>query len=671
MSAATVAIYARVSSDRQAREHTIASQVAALRERVAQDGFVLDENLSFLDEGRSGAVLDRPALERLRDSAAAGLFDRLYVLAPDRLSRKPGHLIILIEEMKRYGVEIVFLNRPIAATAEDDLLVQIQGVIAEYERAKIQERSRRGKRYAAQRGVVSVFSGAPYGYRYVPKSPTSVASYEMDAAETAVVRQMFAWVADERCSIREVCRRLKKQRILTRTGLRDWEPATVSGILRNPAYHGQAAFGKTRMGERRGRLRPQRGRPESPRRPSVSWPRPADEWIAIAVPALLSAEVFEAVAEQLRENRRRCRVRAGGAGHLLQGLLVCQHCRYACYGQSTKNQKNERVHGYYRCIGTDRRHGERQRRCAMPTVSMADLDAAVWNDVRALLADPSRVRAEYERRRSEPNATEPERREWESRRRRVQSGLDRLINAFAEGLIDKPEFEPRVRQAKQRLKELDAEGKLLKQRATRDEQAQEVIHRLEQFAAHVRTGLDRADRKTQRELVRALVKRVELSRDDVRIVYRVDLCPFEPGPKRGQLRHCVRCRVPALRKSTYCCVIDALKTLAICSFVSSRCARAVSSGGDFLSASARSIRLLTSLRCMRARLRASGTVPRKTSRESSATYARCRLRRIMLDLSVVGLSAAVGKSTNAESVTARMTSATVRQPSLSALALRS
>ena len=540
MSASPVAIYARVSSDRQARENTIASQVAALQERVAQDGFLLDKALSFFDDGRSGATLDRPALERLRDSADAGLFDRLYILAPDRLSRKPGHLIILIEEMKRCGVEIVFLNRPTGATAEDELLVHIQGIVAEYERTKIQERSRRGKKYAAQRGAISVFSRAPYGYRYVAKSPTSPANFLVHPEEAEVVRQIFSWVVDERCSIREVCRRLKKQRILTRTGRRDWDPATVSGILRNPAYHGQAAFGKTRMGERRARLRPQRGRPESPRRPNVSRPRPAAEWISVAVPALISLEVFEAVAEQLNDNRRRYRVRAGGAGYLLQGLLVCQRCGYACYGQSANN--GDRVHGYYRCIGKDRRRSNHQRVCAVPTVSMADMDAAVWKDVSALLANPGCVREEYERRRHEPGSTERERGEWESRRRRVQSGLDRLINAYEEGLIEKPEFEPRVRQTKQRLKELDAEGKLLRQRESRDDQAKEVIHRLEQFAAHVRQGLDRADRPMRREIVRALVKRVELSTDDVRIVYRVDLCPFEPGPERGQLRHCVRRR---------------------------------------------------------------------------------------------------------------------------------
>src|SRR5688572_4270448 len=162
-----VAIYARVSSDRQMRDNTIASQVAALRERVAKDGCVVNDALCFIDDGCSGSTLFRPALERLRDAAAQGLLDRLYVLAPDRLARRQAHQAVLLDELQRCHIEVVFLNRAIGASAEDELLVQMQGVIAEYERAKIQERGRRGKRHAAQRGAVSVFSVAPYGYRYL------------------------------------------------------------------------------------------------------------------------------------------------------------------------------------------------------------------------------------------------------------------------------------------------------------------------------------------------------------------------------------------------------------------------------------------------------------------------------------------------------------------------
>jgi len=156
-----VAIYARVSSDHQAAAHTIASQVAALRERVTLDELVLPEAMQFLDEGYSGATLVRPALERLRDVIAAGAIDRLYVHSPDRLARQYAYQVLLVDEFQRMGVEVVFLNREVGRSPEDELLLQVQGMMAEYERAKMVERHRRGKLHAARAGVVNGLSGAP------------------------------------------------------------------------------------------------------------------------------------------------------------------------------------------------------------------------------------------------------------------------------------------------------------------------------------------------------------------------------------------------------------------------------------------------------------------------------------------------------------------------------
>ncbi len=169
MSSTQVAIYARVSSDHQAETQTVASQVAALRERVAKEGLALPDAMQCIDEGYSGATLIRPALERLRDVIAARAVDRLYIHSPDRLARKYAYQVLLVDEFRRAGVEVIFLNRALGQSPEDDLLLQVQGMIAEYERAKIIERHRRGKRHAAQAGVVNVLSGAPYGYRYVAK----------------------------------------------------------------------------------------------------------------------------------------------------------------------------------------------------------------------------------------------------------------------------------------------------------------------------------------------------------------------------------------------------------------------------------------------------------------------------------------------------------------------
>ena len=139
------AFYARVSSDKQAEEDTIASQVAALQERLRQDNILVGEALSFIDDGYTATTLVRPALERLRDLAATGMLDRLYVHSPDRLARKYAYQVLLLEELRKAGCEVIFLHRPITDDPQDQLLLQIQGAVAEYESAVIGERFRRGK----------------------------------------------------------------------------------------------------------------------------------------------------------------------------------------------------------------------------------------------------------------------------------------------------------------------------------------------------------------------------------------------------------------------------------------------------------------------------------------------------------------------------------------------
>ena len=175
------------------------------------DGLECEPELSFVDDGYSGDILVRPGLERLRDQAAAGVIDRLYVLDPDRISRKYAYQVLILEELSRCGVEVVFLRNPPGRGPAENLLLQVQGMIAEYERAKIMENSRRGKQYAARHGSVNVLSGAPYGYRYVSKHEGGgAARYQVVAEEARVVRKIFEWVGQERCSIGEVCRRLQR-----------------------------------------------------------------------------------------------------------------------------------------------------------------------------------------------------------------------------------------------------------------------------------------------------------------------------------------------------------------------------------------------------------------------------------------------------------------------------
>src|SRR3990170_2773262 len=243
------AMYARVSSDRQRAQETIASQTAALQAYAAAHDYVVPPEWVFEDDGYSGTTLVRPGLEAMRDLAASGQIAAVLVYTPDRLSRKYAYQILLTEELAHAGVAVVYLKAPAGDTPEDRLLVQVQGMIAEYERAQMAERTRRGKRHKAQCGVVNALSGAPYGYRYVKKTDHADAAYAVDEPEAVVVRQIFAAYTQEGVSLRGIVQRLNAGQVPTRKHSR-WDPSTISKLVRNPAYAGRACFGKTAVGPR-------------------------------------------------------------------------------------------------------------------------------------------------------------------------------------------------------------------------------------------------------------------------------------------------------------------------------------------------------------------------------------------------------------------------------------
>src|SRR5208283_1128792 len=329
------AIYARVSSDQQREEHTIASQTAALIEFAKSHELEVPKEWIFEDEGYSGATLERPGLERVRDLAAEGQIQVVLAYAPDRLSRKYAYQILLIEELARNGVETLFVKAPQGCSAEDQLLVQFQGMIAEYERAQILERSRRGKRHRARSGEVSVMSGAPYGYRYVRKSDEAPASYAVTEAEAQVVRRVFELYTVTCLSIGAITRQLNAERIPTRKRSPRWERSVVWAMLRNSAYRGVAYFGKTRVATRSRVTRPLRLRGGMSKRDSAGHERPREDWVAIPVPQLVSEESFARAQELLQENKIRARRRTITPS-IVQGLVSCQKCGYAFSRVSTR-----------------------------------------------------------------------------------------------------------------------------------------------------------------------------------------------------------------------------------------------------------------------------------------------------------------------------------------------
>ena len=535
------ALYARVSSEQQAHSGTIASQVASLCEQIATDDVRLDPEHVFLDEGYSGASLLRPALERLRDAVAAGIIDRVYVHSPDRLARRYAYQVLLIEEFRRAGADVVFLNRPIGGSAEDDLLLQVQGVIAEYERAKLLERGRRGRRHAARSGLVSALCAAPFGYRYIGKViGGGVARFEVIEEEARIVRQIFAWVGLERVSLREVCRRLADAGCRTRTGLVRWDPTTVCGMLRNPAYIGQAAFGRSRFVPAQPRLRPIRGRPWPSRKANTRVPTTRDEWIAVPVPALIEPTLFTAAQAQLEENRRHRREGRRRPGWLLQGLVICRRCGYAFYGKMARGKVGggkTAEYGYYRCLGTDGHRFGGTAPCDNRSVRSDCLELAIWNEIRLLLEDPHRLAAEYRRRLDALRHDAGDRIQAATLDRQIEGlrrGIGRLIDSYAEGVIEQHEFQPRIVGLKERLARVREQRQALAEAAEAERSLTLVIGRVEDFAAKVRHSLDELDWSRTREIIRALVRRIEVDGEAIEVLFRVpppspDNCPGGAG----------------------------------------------------------------------------------------------------------------------------------------------
>ena len=537
------AIYARVSSDQQAERRTIDSQVQDLLARAAADGREVGEAFRFLDDGHSGASLVRPALERLRDLVGMAAVDLVYVHAPDRLARSYAHQAVLVEEFARAGTEVVFLNRPIGRSPEDNLLLQLQGMFAEYERARMLERSRRGKRHLARAGVVSVLTRAPYGYRYVGRDAgNGVARFEVVEDKAEVVRRIFRWVGVERVTLAAVCRRLAEAGVPSPTGNARWSRSMIGTLLSNSAYAGRAVFGKNASVPWRPPLRPARGRAGVPKRPSRQVPAPPERWITIPVPAIIDEGLFESAREQLAENRRRSRQRLAGVRYLLQGLLVCHKCGYAFCGrwQPLYPREAGRGYHYYRCCGTESNRFDGRRRCDARVVAVAPLDAAVWAEVRRLLEDPARVLSER-RRRLEAARAGPRRLAGEAVERRLASlrrGIGRLIDGYAEGLIDKAELEPRLAALRRRVAELESEAAALRDAADETRSLRLVIGKLETFAGMVGDRLEAADWDTKRDIIRTLVRRVEIDDDHVRVVFRVDPGPNDNGRSPRLLQHC-------------------------------------------------------------------------------------------------------------------------------------
>ena len=320
-----VALYARVSTTRQAQAQTIEQQLERLRAAVAERSWALEEQHVYRDDGYSGASLSRPGLDRLRDHAALADLDVVLVTAPDRLARSYVHQVLLLEELERRGCRVEFLERPMGQDPHDQLVLQIRGAVAEYERTLIAERMRRGRQARLRAGTLLPWTRPPFGYRLDPEHPRAASGVRIEPCEAVLVAQVFDWYLEPGATLYRVAKRLTDLAVTTPLGKPRWNVASVRGILQNPAYTGLALTNRTRVVP--ARTRKSALLPVGPGESQAA--RPPEDWIGVPVPALVAEEVFAEVQEKLATNRQGAARNNTRYAYLLRALVSCASATWA------------------------------------------------------------------------------------------------------------------------------------------------------------------------------------------------------------------------------------------------------------------------------------------------------------------------------------------------------
>ena len=535
----TVAAYLRVSSQVQRRRETIASQHEAVLDHARRRGWLIPDTCVFADDGFSGATLERPALEALRDGVASGEIETVLVWSIDRLSRNFAHQILLQEEFARTGATIACVQEPDNATPQGMLLRQILSVISEYERTQIAERSRRGKIHRARQGSLNMLSRPPYGYRLIRKTETCGARLEVDDTEACVVRRIYDLHVRDGLKMHEIGPRLDAQGVRPRHA-QHWSCSTVAVILRNEAYIGKAAYLKTMSsGKRTRHNRTGRQKAGAVRRLTSRTARAREEWIELPVPVIVDEAVF-ARAQQQRAVNRRFSPRKTIEQTLLQGLCVCGHCGYAMGRHSGGSSGTTLRRHYYRCHGIDpwrRPHGAV---CDNPVVRADELDEAVWKEVLALLENPELIQCEINRRLAVANDTVAARRRIDtlhSELARIETRLRRLLDAYQEEVITLDELRERKGPLQTRQQSIVSELKAL-QTAELDRASRlSLATTMERFLQRMREGAQSVFLAERQRIVRLLVREVQVGKETVTICHSIPIESAPPdasGPSRNE-----------------------------------------------------------------------------------------------------------------------------------------
>jgi site-specific DNA recombinase len=527
-----VAAYARVSTPNQQQESTIASQVRVLQRYIHQQGWSLLPEHDYRDEGISGARLDRPALDRLRDAAQRGEFDAVVLLSPDRLARNYAHQWLLIEEFEKLHIQPIFLHNPFGDTPQGKLLTQMQGMIAEYERAQILERTRRGRLEKARRGEFIPWAYRCYGYRYLPKRHGSPPQVMVELAEAEVVQSMYRALVEDHLSCRQIAKRLNASHTPTPSGKSQaWHPATVGSILTNRAYAGQARYNYRQP------VLPRYRKMETAQRHELKTGRsyrPEADWVWSDAPAIISLELFEKAQVQLHRNAELARktYQPASRRYLLRRLVKCGECglAMACSRQLSACHQYEYL--YYECKGHMPLTCGRVEKCRSRRVRADRLDAVVWQALNQLLQKPAVIPQLHQSwahaKQHNLDALTAQQAHLLQRQQRLERQSQRLLDAYQAEIISLDELYSRRRKLTAEREQIEQERQQFAHTQQQTMHWQQIIEHIETFRHLLGDHLDRLSFEERQAVAQCLIRKVVVTGEQVDISY---VLPFEGAPQ--------------------------------------------------------------------------------------------------------------------------------------------
>jgi site-specific DNA recombinase len=532
--AMNVALYARVSTPHQQQERTSASQLQALHQHITQQGWSLLPEHAYLDEGISGNRLDRPALDRLRDAAGRGEFDAVVVVSPDRLARHYAHQWLLVEELDKLQVQLIFLENPFGDSPQGKLLIQMQGMLAEYERTQILERTRRGRLDKARRGVYMPWAYRCYGYRYLPKRYDSPPQVLIEPTQAEVIHTMYRLLVDEQRSCRQIAKYLNATCTPTPSGRTAvWLPGVVRNILSNRLYIGEARYNYRQS------VAPRYRKSHSAAVPAEKTGRryrSESEWVWSEAPALISRALFDKAQLQLQRNAdlsfRQYQPTSGR--YLLRRLVSCGECGLSLNGSRQRASYKHTTYEYlyYGCSGANPLTRGRVKPCPSRRVRAERLDAVVWHALTELLQHldviPRLHQSWVEAHDQQASSLQAQQESLQRRQQRLERQSQRLVDAYQHDIISLEELQRRRQTMAKELQQIDQE----RQRLVRSQQQklhwQQIIDHAECFKKLLGDNLEVLSFEERQEVVQCLIRRVVVTDEQVDIYYAL---PFVGLPQ--------------------------------------------------------------------------------------------------------------------------------------------